>query len=116
MMIASSDKKASKVPDVMNRLMEGILAGQYGTKLPPQNVLATSFGVGRSSVREAISKLESFNIVRAYPKAGTKINPPEEWNGINGEVIAWWAKAGVSDKQLHETIEEQFRLANEGAK
>jgi DNA-binding FadR family transcriptional regulator len=105
-----SPKKMSKVPDVMNRLMEGIVARTYVGKLPPQALLAIEFGVGRSSVREAVSKLESFNIVRCTPKAGTKINPREEWCLINGEVIAWWKGPDVTDEQLRDTLVEQFRL------
>ncbi|MEX3635978.1 FadR/GntR family transcriptional regulator [Paraburkholderia sp. BR14320] len=77
---------------IMNRIMERIISGEYSDKLPPQDALALALGIGRSTLREAISKLEGFNIVLCQPRSGTKIMPPSEWHRFNPEVIAWHAR------------------------
>lgn len=87
----------NQVVDVLEKLMDGILSGKYGVKLPPQDVLAKQLGVGRSTVREAISKLEWVNIVDSVPKSGTKINPRTKWHLVNRNVLAWYARSEKND-------------------
>lgn len=45
-----------------------------GEKLPPERKLAEHFGVSRNQVREAISKLQIYGIVKVQPQSGTTIN------------------------------------------
>jgi GntR family transcriptional repressor for pyruvate dehydrogenase complex len=42
-----------------------------GDRLPPERVLATLFGVGRSTMREAMRALESLGLVEVHPGQGT---------------------------------------------
>lgn len=42
-----------------------------GDKLPSERVLAEKFHVSRRNVKEAIAKLESHNLVKSIPQAGT---------------------------------------------
>ena len=42
-----------------------------GAKLPPERKLAEHLGVGRSSVRDAINKLEFYGILKTQPQNGT---------------------------------------------
>ncbi|MUH34744.1 FadR family transcriptional regulator [Zobellia amurskyensis] len=44
-----------------------------GDKLPAERVLSEKFGVSRSSVREAIQKLEFYGILNSKPQSGTFI-------------------------------------------
>ncbi|MBK8504102.1 MAG: FadR family transcriptional regulator [Saprospiraceae bacterium] len=44
-----------------------------GDKLPPERKLADHLGVGRSAVRDAISKLEFYGILRTLPQSGTVV-------------------------------------------
>lgn len=50
---------------IVAQLMDNILSGQYpaGEKLPPERDLAESLGVNRSTVREALKKLEMLGLV-----------------------------------------------------
>lgn len=45
-----------------------------GEKLPPERKLAEHFGVSRGQVREAISKLQLYGIVKVQPQSGTTVN------------------------------------------
>ena len=40
-------------------------------KLPSERMLSEKFGVSRSSVREAIQKLEFYGILKSIPQSGT---------------------------------------------
>ncbi len=42
-----------------------------GEKLPSERILAESFGVGRSHVREALKKLEFYGVLETLPQSGT---------------------------------------------
>lgn len=60
-------------------LRDDILRGQYrcGERLPSERDLAQSFGVHRSSVREAFKRLEQLGVVTIHP-GGARVAPIEE--------------------------------------
>lgn len=45
-----------------------------GEKLPPERKLAEHLGVSRSQVREAITKLQFYGIVKVQPQSGTTVS------------------------------------------
>ncbi len=45
-----------------------------GEKLPPERKLAEHFGVSRGQVREALSKLEFYGILKTLPQSGTIVS------------------------------------------
>ncbi len=59
--------------DVAARLRDAILAGELsaGDELPTESELASSFGVGRSSVREALRVLQSQGLVTGAESVST---------------------------------------------
>jgi GntR family transcriptional repressor for pyruvate dehydrogenase complex len=65
--------KASDI--IMNQIVkmldEGLL--KPGVRLPPERIMAEQFGVGRSQVREAITKLVSLGILKTMPQSGTYV-------------------------------------------
>jgi DNA-binding FadR family transcriptional regulator len=60
---------------ILNMITDEILSGNLkpGDKLPTENELAESLGVGRNSVREAIKMLSSFGVIEVKMGAGTFI-------------------------------------------
>lgn len=58
---------------IIRQIRELITSGQLnpGDKLPPERKLAERLGVGRSSVRDAIKKLEFYGILKTLPQSGT---------------------------------------------
>lgn len=63
----------SPVSDVAGRMLDLFMSGQVapGTRLPPERQLATTLGVGRSAVREALAALEILGIVDVRPGSGS---------------------------------------------
>ncbi|MBN9239184.1 MAG: GntR family transcriptional regulator [Micrococcales bacterium 70-64] len=61
------------VSAIAKRLLEIFTNGtiEAGTRLPPERQLATTLGVGRSAVREALAALEILGIVDVRPGSGT---------------------------------------------
>lgn len=69
----TSLKKESVVQSVINRLTEGMRAGELkpGDKIPTEPELAESFGVARSSIREAIKILTYLGVLESRRPEGT---------------------------------------------
>lgn len=68
--------KRVRVSDrVLDALIRDVREGKLraGDRLPTEIQIAKTLGVGRSSVREAISALEMAGIVESSPKRGTKL-------------------------------------------
>ncbi len=61
---------------IISQIRELIISGTIkpGQKLPPERKLAERLGVSRSQVREAITKLEIYGIVKVMPQSGTMVN------------------------------------------
>ncbi|MEL6945619.1 MAG: FadR/GntR family transcriptional regulator [Bacteroidota bacterium] len=66
-------KIETPVDKIIRQIRELITSGQLqaGDRLPPERKLAEKLGVGRTSVRDAIRKLEFYGILRTLPQSGT---------------------------------------------
>ncbi|MDR0620900.1 MAG: FadR family transcriptional regulator [Deltaproteobacteria bacterium] len=66
-------KKLSAVDEVFNYLFEQISNGELpeGHRFPTQDAMAEEFGVSRSTIREAINKLNVLGFLTAKPGVGT---------------------------------------------
>ncbi len=60
---------------VVEMLISMIVSGDLkpGEKLPPEPVLMEQFGVGRSSIREAVGALELIGVLSVRPGDGTRV-------------------------------------------
>jgi GntR family transcriptional regulator, transcriptional repressor for pyruvate dehydrogenase complex len=66
-------ERQSTVGAVAKQLLEHLTSGNYspGTRLPPERQLASSLGVGRSTVREALAALDVLGLLDVRPGSGT---------------------------------------------
>jgi DNA-binding FadR family transcriptional regulator len=66
-------KRLSLADEVAQRLQQQISLGQYkpGDKLPPEPALMQEFGVGRSTIREAVRILANAGVLRVQQGLGT---------------------------------------------
>lgn len=97
------------VAQVMNRLKDEIASGEYrpGDKLPTEQELAKRFGVGRSSIREAIKVFQHLGVVESRAAKGTFLR---DRANISSEAITWALILGEDD--LRDVVE--LREAVEG--
>ena len=94
---------------IIDQLIAMISDGKFkpGDKLPPEPVLMEQFGVGRSSLREAIGALSLIGLLNVRPGHGTHVNPsageslsrPLRW----GMFMGW-------RERLHEFIEARIAI------
>lgn len=84
-----------------------IVAGRYGVgdSLPVESELCTQFGVSRTVVREAIKSLAAKGLVIAAPKVGTRVQPQDDWNWFDPQIIRWQAKAGLTPEFLRDLMD-----------
>ncbi len=68
----------NQVTQTVRRLEKMIQSGQLpaGRMLPSQRLLAEQLNVGRSSLREALSILETLGVVQTQPRLGTLVREP----------------------------------------
>lgn len=61
------------VDKIISQIRSLITSGELepGQRLPPERKLAEHFGVSRGNVREALSKLEFYGILKTLPQSGT---------------------------------------------
>jgi GntR family transcriptional repressor for pyruvate dehydrogenase complex len=69
-------KKLSAVDEVFNYLLEEISSGHLpqGHRFPTQDIMAEEFGVSRSTIREALNKLNILGFLTAKPGVGTIVS------------------------------------------
>lgn len=93
------------IDQLLGMLKDGKL--KPGDKLPSETVLMAQFGVGRSSLREAIGALSLTGMVTVRPGHGTHVAPSA------GEFLSkpfrWGMMVGWQEK-LHEFIEARINL------
>lgn len=68
-----------------------IVAGDYppGSILPNEAEWSEMFGTSRPVVREAIKMLMSKNLLVSRTKIGSRVEPRENWNHLDRDVLAW---------------------------
>jgi len=97
------------VTQVMDRIRELILSGRYkvNDRIPTENELAEMFGVGRSSVREAVKIFQHLGVLEARVPKGTFVCDRTK---ISQEAITWSILLGqnniVEILELRKAIEE----------
>jgi len=92
-------KRSGVCDEVFNRLQGQISSGKLkkGDKLPSEPELMTRFGVGRSTIREAIRMLANTGLVRVQQGVGTFVDMQ------NGTPIPWYNRLQNStSKDLNE--------------
>ena len=57
--------------------------------IPTESQLVEELGVGRATVRDAVKVLSGKGLVRTARRYGTRVTPVDEWNLLDGDVVAW---------------------------
>ncbi len=93
--------------NTVDHLGAAIVAGRYaaGATIPPEPLLCEELGVSRTVVREAVKSLIAKGLVTTGPKVGTRVQPEDQWNWFDPDVIAWQAKAGLTPEFLRDLMD-----------
>ncbi|MDT1063948.1 FadR/GntR family transcriptional regulator [Paracoccus sp. CPCC 101403] len=100
---------------VVDGLGRAIISGEFaeGETLPGDPQLLERFGVSRSVLREAMKTLSAKGLICAKSRVGTRVNPRDDWNFVDSDVISWKMQAGM-DREFVVHLRD-MRLAFEPA-
>jgi DNA-binding FadR family transcriptional regulator len=89
-------KQNTIMEQVLRNVKELIANGTFkvGDKIPTEVELTQMFGVGRSSVREALKILQYLGIVQMHPSKGTFVC---DCSNLSREVVSWAILLGKRD-------------------
>jgi DNA-binding FadR family transcriptional regulator len=105
--------RKSLADEVASKLQEKILKGSYkvNQKLPVEADLMRNFGVGRSTIREAVKILANSGFLRVQQGIGTFV---EDTTGINEPLIQRLKRADAKDiDEVREILE--MKIAEKAA-
>jgi len=93
--------------NTVDHLGEAVVSGRYaaGASIPPEPALGAELGVSRTVVREAVKSLIAKGLLTTGPKVGTRVQPPDQWNWFDPDVIVWQSKAGLSAEFLRDLLD-----------
>ncbi len=100
----------------LDLLGRAIVSGRYatGASLPPEPTLCDEFGISRTVVREAVKSLVAKGLLTTGPKVGTRVQPEDNWNWFDPDVVAWKSHAGLTRDFLRD-LQELRRLIEPAA-
>lgn len=93
-------------------LGKSIICGEYNnSELPTEAELCDKFGVSRSAVREAVKMLSAKGLITSKPRQGIRVQPQQEWNIFDPDLLSWSLDSNPSMRVLKEFL--QMRIAIE---
>jgi GntR family galactonate operon transcriptional repressor len=100
-----------------DELGQDICSGRYspGEVLPSEMALCDRFRVSRIVVREAIKSLAAKGILDVRRKTGTVVQPREQWNLFDLDVIGWHARAATIDERFVSDLMDLRRVIEPAA-
>ena len=100
-----------------NEIGQRIVRGDYppGAILPNEQKWSQTFNVSRSAVREAIKMLVAKSLLASRQKVGSRVEPRENWNLLDRDVLAWYASAPDRLKFLRTVQEFRYIIEPEAA-
>ena len=103
---------------IMNLVGRRIIGGEFkvGQTLPTEPALCDQLGVSRTTVREAIRKLQGKGLLRTAPKIGTTVQPTDHWNQLDSDILRWRVESGPDDAVLLQLYELRAALEPEACK
>jgi DNA-binding FadR family transcriptional regulator len=98
---------------IVHDLGTAIVVGKYNAKnpFPVEADLCGQYKASRSVVREAVKMLTAKGLLGARPRQGTWVQPEDNWNLLDTDVLAWLLERKFSIELLIEFT--QIRLAVE---
>ena len=103
-------RQKTVVTQIMDQMKDFIATGKFksGDKLPTEKELSEMFGVGRSSIREAMKIFQYLGVVESKVPKGTYVC---ESQNISRELLTWAVLLNKNDffdlKELRLVMEEQ---------
>lgn len=90
---------------IMQQIGIKIILGHYEENtLPGENELAQQFSASRTSIRNALQLLSSKGLISIQPKKRSVVNPRDEWNFLDNDLLKWIGNTGVSPELFEQLV------------
>ncbi len=101
---------------IVDLLGKAIVSGRYpvGASLPAEPLLGEELGVSRTVIREAVKALVAKGLLTTGPKVGTRVQPDEQWNWFDNDVVVWRSQAGQTREFIRD-LQELRRVVEPAA-
>ncbi len=76
-----------------------------GDTLSIESELCETYGVSRTTIREAVRTLMTKRLLDVSPKAGARVRARAEWNLLGRDVLAWRLRAQFDTKIVEDILE-----------
>jgi DNA-binding FadR family transcriptional regulator len=101
---------------MVQELGKAIICGEYNLNgLPTEAELCDKFGVSRSAVREAVKMLSAKGLISSKPRQGIRVQPEQEWNIFDPDLLSWSLESRPSMKVLKEFLQMRIAIEPEAA-
>ena len=97
---------------IVHSLGVAIVTGTYSEQnpFPVEAVLCEQFNASRNVLREAVKMLTAKGLLSARPRQGTKVEPEENWNLFDPDVLTWMLERRFSLQLLSEFTEIRYSI------
>ena len=94
-------------PNLTYRILQdlgiAIVSGKYSNEpFPIEAQLCKQYGSSRAVLREAVKMLTAKGLLSARPRSGTTVQPEENWNLFDPDVLGWLLERKISLSLLRE--------------
>jgi DNA-binding FadR family transcriptional regulator len=102
---------------IVQALGVAIVSGKYSVKnpFPFEAELCKQYTASRSVLREAVKMLTAKGLLRARPRQGTWVQPEENWNLLDPDVLRWMLERKISFSLLREFAEVRLTVEPKAA-
>ena len=111
------ENNRSLTQTIVHDLGLAIVCGTYGAEnpFPIEAELCKQYNVSRSILREAVKMLTSKGLLSARPRQGTWVQPEQNWNLLDPDVLRWLLERKFSLKLLAEFTEMRLAIEPQAA-
>ncbi|WP_111642184.1 FadR/GntR family transcriptional regulator [Marinimicrobium alkaliphilum] len=111
------DTSRNLTHQVVHRLGGAIVQGSYGVgeAFPTEAELCNSYNMSRSVIREAVKMLAAKGLISSRPRQGIRVQPNNQWNMFDADVLQWTLSARPSLQLLREFTELRIGIEPEAA-
>ena len=114
--MAILDRNFNLSQRMVQELGRTIICGEFvDDSLPTEAELCEKFGVSRSAVREAVKMLSAKGLITSKPRQGIRIQPEDQWNIFDPDLLRWVLESKPSLHVLKEFLQMRIAIEPEAA-